>query len=100
MTIICFHVFGVSELVVEWLKVCTNGFNDLLSALLDLVVDGVGGIVGIADARLLSSGSDDSNLVARCPFTSKSMLFFRRSVRFGACAMAVPVADHMPGGPS
>lgn len=98
---VCFHVLGVSEPVVEWLRVCVNGSSDLFSTLLDLMVDGVGGMFGNVDARLLSSDSaDDSSLVARCPFTSKSMLFFRKSVRFGACAMAVPVADHMPGGPS
>lgn len=99
VAIVCFHVFGVSEVVVEWLKVFTKGFSDLLSTLLDLVVDGEGEMFGNVDARLLSPGAEDSSLVARCPFTSKSMLFFRKSVRFGACAMAVPVADHIPGGP-
>lgn len=97
VTVVCCHVLGVSKFVVEWLKVFTNGSNDFLSLLLGVIVDGTDEMIGNVVARLLSPGSDDSSLVARCPSASKSMWFFRKSVRLGACAMAVPVADHMPG---
>lgn len=95
--IVCFHVLGGFKFVVEWLKVCTNVFDGFLSTPLDVLVDGTGEMFGNFVTRSLLTDSDDLRLVARCPSTSKSMLFFRKSVRFGACAIAVPVADHIPG---
>lgn len=81
VTTVCFHVLGVSGLVVESIVFSIRGSNDFL---LGLVKDGTGETFGSVAARLLSPGFGDTSLVARCPSVSKSMFFARKSVRFGA----------------
>ena len=91
---VCFHVLGVSGSVVGSVELSMRGSNDFWSG---VTTDDSGERFGNVAARLLSPGFGAASLVARCPSLSKSMLFSRRSVRFGACAIALPVAAHIPG---
>ena len=73
-------VLGVSGPVEELVELSTRGSNDLL---LELVNDGAV-VFGNVAARMFPPGLGATSLVARCPSVSKSMLFARKSVRFGA----------------
>lgn len=52
VTIVCFHVFGVSGSDVEWSELCIIGSQDFLSVLLSAVKDGTGEMLGNVVARL------------------------------------------------